>query len=77
MKRAAFVTFLRELADLVEAGDSLEGRVRYMLADEPDDVLVDLMVREGNLEGQGSWTTLDEIKDRIFRPDDYPDEGAT
>lgn len=61
MTRNRLAEFFMSLADAVRRGDSMEGRVRYTLSDRPGhDVDVDIMVREGNLQGQGSWTILNE-----------------
>jgi hypothetical protein len=53
---AALAAVLRGMADLVEAGDSLEGSIEYAVPiDEPPEVevLVRASFRIGNREGQG------------------------
>lgn len=59
--RQKLAEFLRNLATLVESGDSLEGRVIYSVPDGTSQSLeVFGRVRAGNLDGQGGVIVLDE-----------------
>lgn len=52
----AVAALLRNMADLVEAGDSFEGSIEYGLPDvpgDPDEVMVRASFRIGNSMGQG------------------------
>lgn len=56
--RNRFATFLRDLADLVETGGSLEGTIAYTALNatvelKPGDLEVECAVRAGNRERQG------------------------
>lgn len=54
--------FLRALADAVESGDSLEGRITYTAFEDhlkPKEFEVTGGVRTGNTEGQGGWSILE------------------
>lgn len=61
MTRQSLASWLRDIADHVETGDSMEGRVSWVLdydkleSDDydPATVLVEAFVRHGNLEGSG------------------------
>lgn len=51
-------SFLREIADLVETGDSLEGTITYTALNatrelRPGEIELECAVRVGNREGQG------------------------
>lgn len=58
MSREEFAMLLRELAEAVEQGDSLEGSVTYTYSNAPRTVEVDGAIRIGNLNGQGGALLL-------------------
>jgi hypothetical protein len=61
MTKAKFAVVLRQLADSVEAGDSMEGHLEYYISGRAGhDIDVHLTVRTGNLDGQGGYETIDE-----------------
>lgn len=55
---------LRQIAEKVEAGDSLEGFIEYLLPDEgdpPDGFRVRARFRVGNLQGQGGMRIIGRL----------------
>ena len=61
MKADEFAKFLRQLADMVETGDSLEGSLQYTYADWPyqdKGMKIEGALRTGNREGQGGMLLL-------------------
>jgi hypothetical protein len=59
IKREGLAKLLRQLADMVETGDSAEGRLEYTYDDaDPSAVKVEAALRTGNLEGQGGMLLL-------------------
>lgn len=58
IRRQELARLLRQLADLVESGDSAEGSLQYTYAEGHDDVRVSASIRTGNLEGQGGMFLL-------------------
>lgn len=57
LTKAELVAILKDMLARVDAGDSLEGSLEYMLPDteelEDTDFVVSASYRTGNLEGQG------------------------
>jgi hypothetical protein len=73
MDRAQLAALLRDMAERVEAGDSFEGNLQYLMPDDPDewpdglpdgfpDPTADFWVtggyRIGNLQGQGGFRMI-------------------
>jgi hypothetical protein len=57
--RTQLVELLRDMADRVETGDSMEGSVEYLLEDDgPGDLRVRACYRVGNLDGQGGMRII-------------------
>jgi hypothetical protein len=61
MKPAELAALLREIANLVESGDSLEGSLQYLIPETDEDGLaVTASFRVGNLQGQGGIILIGE-----------------
>jgi hypothetical protein len=74
MDRQELAAVLREMADLVEAGDSFEGNIEYLMPDDISDgppppgwpssdaeFWVTATYRIGNLQGQGGMRMIGNI----------------
>jgi hypothetical protein len=58
MKAEELAKLLRQLAEAVETGDSMEGNLQYTFGDEPWSFKVEAALRTGNREGQGGMILL-------------------
>ena len=62
MTYEALAAVLRGMADLVEAGDSFEGSIEYLMPTPDDPADADVMARAafriGNLQGQGGMRII-------------------
>lgn len=65
MSKETLVVLLDDIKEHVEAGDSFEGYLNYLMPtiyDPPDaDYLVEARYRIGNLQGQGGMRIIGEI----------------
>lgn len=59
MPRADLAVLLHKVADAVASGDSAEGRISWLLGDEPGEVEVEAAIRTGNLDGQGGYHLIE------------------
>lgn len=60
---AYLAVVLRNMADRVERGDSLEGNIEYHAAEGSDELYtITGMYRIGNLEGQGGVRLLGKVE---------------
>lgn len=63
--REQFAQWLHEVAEMVRAGDSLEGFISYIQptpADGPCDFMVHMRLRTGNRMGQGGMILVERME---------------
>lgn len=65
MKRAEFGKFLHQVADAAASGDSAEGSIQWLIADDYDEVFIEAAFRTGNLQGQGGYMIHQALTDVI------------
>lgn len=65
MSKETLVVLLDDIKEHVEAGDSFEGFLNYLMPgpDDPDDAefMVEARYRIGNLQGQGGMRIIGEV----------------
>jgi hypothetical protein len=72
LTKAELLSVLADLVKLVEADDSMEGRLRYEWSSTPGEYEVDAFLRVGNSQGQGGAIVIQATPppDRGDRGDD-------
>jgi hypothetical protein len=71
MTREDLAAMLRDMAAVVEARDSFEGRIAYTFGSGPDDFEVDAFYRVGNSMGQGGAVFIQPSPQPL--PEEVPD----